>query len=79
MSRGNRKTGLLPGTRKWIGTVGAFASLALVAGCTAPGDAVDAAQNTLVVATAGPPSTLDPHRTSAFLDQQIAWHVYEGL
>lgn len=60
-----------------------LASVAMVAGCSSGGgdspDAVAPGRDALVVATVGPPSTLDPHSTSAFLDQQIAWHVYEGL
>jgi len=60
----------------------ALVSVAMVAACSSGGDSpgeAAPARDKLVVATAGPPSTLDPHSTSAFLDQQIAWHVYEGL
>lgn len=65
-----------------VGALCAVATLGLLVGCTSgEGTGVGAAgeDSTLVVATAGPPSSLDPHSSSAFLDQQIAWHIYEGL
>ncbi|MGH3449111.1 MAG: ABC transporter substrate-binding protein, partial [Nocardioidaceae bacterium] len=41
-----------------------------------PGKLSDA---TLTVATTGPPPTLDPHKSSAYLTQMIDWHICEGL
>lgn len=80
MSRHPGKTTLVPVKSRWTGVVGVLVSVAIAAGCSGGSpDAVASGDDTLVVATAGPPSSLDPHSTSAFLDQQIAWHVYEGL
>ena len=82
MSGRARKATPVPAKQRWMAAVGALASVTMVAGCSSGGDSPEEAapvDDALVVATAGPPSSLDPHSTSAFLDQQIAWHVYEGL
>lgn len=61
---------------KWRAAAALGASV-LLAACS--GTNGEAGEQTLMVALAGPPATLDPHASSGFIDQQIAWHVYEGL
>lgn len=53
-------------------------AVGIASGCAAPASE-GSGENTLTVALTGTPPTLDPHRTSAFLTQHVAWHVYEGL
>lgn len=61
----------------------AVMAVLFVASCANGGggesDSGSSSQEKLTVALAGSPSTLDPHRTSAFITQQVAWHFYEGL
>ena len=67
---------------RWVGWVALATAIGLASSaCSPPGseESGEGGESTLSVALTGAPPTLDPHRTSAFLTQHVAWHVYEGL
>lgn len=67
--------------QKWLLAFLALFMLLLTAGCSDSSDKTAAGKekNELKVALAAAPPTLDLHRTSAMVTQEVSWHIFEPL